>query len=567
MKIIDFEAKSCRHCYKCVRNCNVKAISIQNEQAHIMTEHCIHCGHCLEVCPQNAKTFASDLDRVRSYIRQGMKTIVSVAPSYLGILDYKQPGQVADALYRLGFFEVRETAEGAALVTEEYGRLLKQGKMRNIITTCCPSINDLIEKYYPDLVDEMAPVVSPMVAHGRLIRELHGEDVKIVFLGPCIAKKSEAEDDERVAGAIDAIITFEELLEWLKEESIQIAECQEREFANPNPSVNRLYPVSGGIMLSVLEEHTSDQYKKVHVDGIEACMELFEGMQNGQVAGCFAEVNVCNGGCIRGPASTKWSKTYVPGKLKIERQLPKREKMQLQKHDVKLHKEFYDRHFDDLLPTSEELTEILKEMGKFSEGDELNCGACGYASCQDKAIAVFQNKAEVNMCVPYALTQAESMANVVMDETPNLIFVVDREFRIHECNKAAQRCLGISHEEALKSYIFEYFDEKRIEQVLNTKEDCSGEKLEMKREGLVLEETIVYIKAMDAALVVYRDITTVEREKEKHMRFKMESVDMAQQVIDKQMMVAQQIAGLLGETTAETKATLSKLRDSILSED
>ncbi len=170
MRVIDFKDASCRHCYKCVRNCEVKAISVQNEQAHIMKDHCINCGHCLEVCPQNAKTFASDMERVKGYLGRGEKVIISIAPSYLGVLDYRKPGQVVAALEKLGFAQVRETAEGAALVTREYGKLLREGKMENIITTCCPSVNDLIEKYYPSLTRWMAPVVSPMIAHGRLIR-------------------------------------------------------------------------------------------------------------------------------------------------------------------------------------------------------------------------------------------------------------------------------------------------------------------------------------------------------------------------------------------------------------
>lgn len=183
MKVIDFKDAKCRHCYKCVRYCEVKAISVQNEQAHIMEDHCIHCGQCLEVCPQNAKTFASDMERVKGYLQRGVRTVLSLAPSYLSVLDFDQPGQVVDALMRLGFDEVRETAEGAALVTEEYQKLLKSGQMTNIISTCCPSINDLIEKYYPSLVPMMAPVVSPMIAHGRLIKQMYGPDVKVVFLG------------------------------------------------------------------------------------------------------------------------------------------------------------------------------------------------------------------------------------------------------------------------------------------------------------------------------------------------------------------------------------------------
>ena len=171
MNVIDFQKANCRNGYKCVRSCSVKAIRIKNEQAQIMNEHCILCGHCLEVCPQNAKTFSSDLDRVKSFLRQGQKTVISIAPSYLGVMKYSHPGQVVTALKRLGFKQIRETAEGAAYVTNAYHRILEEGSMKNVISTCCPSINDLIEKYFPDLTPYMAPVVSPMVAHGMLIKK------------------------------------------------------------------------------------------------------------------------------------------------------------------------------------------------------------------------------------------------------------------------------------------------------------------------------------------------------------------------------------------------------------
>ena len=226
MKVIDFKDAKCRHCYKCVRHCQVKAITVQQEQARILTDHCINCGKCMEICPQNAKTFASDMERVKGFLRQGLRTVISIAPSYIGVLDFDRPGQVVDALLKLGFAEVRETAEGAAMVTREYQRIIRENKMPNIITTCCPSVNDLIEKYYPECAPLMAPVVSPMVAHGRYIKKLYGDDVKVVFLGPCIAKKQEAIGDERVAGAIDAILTFEELAIWLDESKIRIFDCE-----------------------------------------------------------------------------------------------------------------------------------------------------------------------------------------------------------------------------------------------------------------------------------------------------------------------------------------------------
>lgn len=568
MKVIDFKDASCKHCYKCVRNCSVKAISVKNEQAHIMQEQCIHCGHCLEVCPQNAKTFASDMERVKEYLRQGMRTVISIAPSYLGVLEYERTGQVVDALLKLGFSEVRETAEGAAYVTNEYRRLLKEGKMKNIITTCCPSVNDLIEKYYPSLVSQMAPVVSPMIAHGRLIKQMYGEEVKVVFLGPCIAKKEEAIGDERVQGAIDAILTFEELVKWLKLEGIRISDCDIKPMGNPNPMVNRLYPIGAGVIKSVLADSNEDNYYKTYVDGLQNCMELFESMERGEMENCFFEVNVCEGGCIKGPASDKWQHTFVKAKMNVEDQVSHRDPMDKSLlSDIPMKKEFLDRSVKEPVPTEEELRELLRAIGKYSEEDELNCGACGYPSCRAKATAVYQKKAELGMCVPYAVAQAESMSNVVLDVTPSLIFIIDRDLRIRECNKKAQNMLGISHEEALERYIFEFIDDKDIAEVLRTRRSIMHKKLDIGQLHITVVESIIYIDELESVLVTYLDVTKEEKAKAQHYNLKIETVEMAQRVIDKQMMVAQEIAGLLGETTAETKVTLSKLRDSILFEE
>lgn len=568
MRVIDFRDASCKHCYKCVRHCDVKAISVQNEQAHIMKNHCINCGHCLEVCPQNAKTFNSDMDRVKGYLSQGMKVIISLAPSYLGVLEYDKPGQVVDALKKLGFYEVRETAEGAALVTKEYWKLLKEGQMDNIITTCCPSVNDLIEKYYPELVSMMAPVVSPMIAHGRLIRNIYGDDVKVVFLGPCIAKKEEAIGDERVNGAIDAILTFHEIVKWWKDAGIDIHNCENLPLANPCPKVNQLYPVSGGIIQSVKASSVEDNYYKIHIDGLKACMELFDELKKGDIHNCFFEVNVCEGGCIKGPASDKWQQSVVRAKMDVEDQVIHREEAEeIDGSNVNLLKVFRDRRVQDDIPTEAQMTEVLHAMGKYTKSDELNCGACGYPTCRAKATAVYQKKAEIGMCLPYAVAQAESMSNVVMDVTPNMILIVDKELRIRECNKKAQEMLGVSREEALERYIFEFVDVTDIEEVLRTGQNILRRKNNLESVNLVVVETIVYIEAQESVLVTYQDISKEEKAKEQHYNLKMETVEMAQRVIDKQMMVAQEIAGLLGETTAETKVTLSKLRDSILFEE
>lgn len=564
MSVIDFKDANCRHCYKCVRNCSVKAIQIKNEQAYIIEDQCILCGHCLEVCPQNAKRFSSDLAKIHGFLGRGEKVVVSIAPAYMGILPFEKPGQVVDALLRLGFAEVRETAEGARYVTEEYRRYLKEGKMKNIITTCCPAVNDLVEKYFPSITEQMAPVVSPMIAHGRLIKKMYGEDVKVVFLGPCIAKKREAENDERVSDAIDAVFTFEEFMDWINTKKIRLEDCEDYPMANADMSVNQMYPLSGGVIESVNADAPEDPYQRVHIDGVEACMELFRSIERGEISGGFFEVNVCEGGCVKGPGAYNLKRSLGKSKMEIQKHAGHQEPECADIRKIVMEKKFVPQPPRMKKPSSDQIRKILNQMNKFSMKDELNCGACGYHTCREKAEAVFQGKAEISMCLPYALANAESMSNIVMDTTPNLIFIVDNELRIRECNKKAQKLFGVSHEEALEAYIFELVDETDIVNVLDSKQSIAHKRLELEQIGMKVEEQIAYIESMDSVLVIYRDVTSEEEAKERNYNLKIETVQIAQKVIDKQMMVAQEIAGLLGETTAETKVTLTKLRDSLL---
>ncbi|MBS5931382.1 MAG: PAS domain-containing protein [Clostridiales bacterium] len=572
MNVIGFKEAKCKNCYKCVRTCEVKAIQVKNEQAQIINDMCILCGHCLEACPQNAKTFISDLEKVKDYIASGYKTVISIAPSYAGIMKFNNSGQIVTALKKLGFYQVRETAEGAVYVTNEYERLIKEGKMRNIITTSCPSANDLIEIYYPSLVDEMAPVVSPMIAHGKMIREVLKEEVKIVFLGPCMAKKREAQGDERTRGYIDAVINFEEIEKWLAKEKIHITDLEPMEFDNSNPAVNRLYPISSGVISSVVameEDAEVRKYRKLYVHGIKNCMELFASMECGEVEGCFIEANICNGGCIKGPAVSRKEISRFKVKLDMEESIRKEAPNQSEFHNLNkgsLAKTFKNRAPEESMPSEDELRKILKKTGKVKKDQELNCGACGYPTCRDKAIAVYQGKAELTMCIPYMHEKAQSMANIVLDTTPNIIIVVDADMKIVEFSGAATRYFRVTRTEALNKYLYEFIDHTDFEEVMSTHTNIYGKKVDYPDRKLATLQNIVYIEEQNNVLGIFQDITRVEEKKQQAYKVKVETIEMAQRVIDKQMLVAQQIAGLLGETTAETKVTLTKLRDTILND-
>ena len=570
MAIIDFKATKCKHCYKCVRNCEVKAIMIKDERAEIMPDKCILCGKCMQVCPQSAKTLVSDLDIVKGYIANNIPTVVSIAPSYMGLLKYKSIGQINAALRKLGFTDVRETSEGAAMVTAEYARLLEEGKMETIITTCCPSVNDLIEIYYPQLIPYMAPVVSPMIAHGKMLKEELGKNVKVVFLGPCIAKKKEA-GDVRHDSCIDAFLNFNDINRWLKEEEITIEDCEDIPFRHLDPRVNRLYPVTNGVVNSVLAtEEKRDGYRKFYVHGARNCIDLCESMVRGEIKGCFIEMNMCSGGCIKGPTVEDESISRFKVKLDMEETIEKdpAEKSEVEEiiSRISFQKLFMDRSPREAMPTEAQIQDILKKTGKTKPEDELNCGACGYSTCREKAIAVFQKKAELGMCIPFMHEKAESLSNLVMETSPNIVLIVDKDMKVLEYSAVGEKYFGKTRQEALTMYLYEFIDPSDFQWVYDSHQNIHGKKVTYSEYNFSMLQNIVYIEKEDVVLATFIDITKEEELAKQEYEKKLETIDLAQRVIHKQMMVAQEIAGLLGETTAETKTTLTKLCRSLLDE-
>lgn len=571
MSVIRLREADCKNCYKCIRACPVKSITVKDEQAKIMDDDCILCGECLLACHQNAKTVRDDIWRVKQFLRDGDRVVVSLAPSFVAAFDYSHPGQVVSALKALGFHSVQETAIGALNVSNEYKRLLQEGTMDNIITTCCPTINLLVEKYYPELIHFLAPVITPMLAHGKMIKHTYGwDDTKVVFIGPCISKKEEAVDHQ-TAGAIDAVLTFNEVLSWLEAEGIEIEDQAHGLLDGIEPLTTRSYPIPMGVIKSMDFKDDSYGYHITGIDGIEQCKEMLDALKTGELDKYFIEMNSCLGGCLRGPSMPHSNALYFAKRQQLVEYA--REQQGLNTGvgstytDIDMYRLFIDKSSQDILPDERDIQGILSKLGKFSREQELNCGSCGYPSCREKAIAVYQGKAELYMCLPYMRERAESLSNAIISAAPNVIMALDEDLEIQELNAAGERMFSIPRQVAIGKKLYELIDTRDFEHVLSTHEPIINKKVEYVEYGVTIVQTIVYVEEQDFLIAILRDVTKEERQAKRLYKMRMDTVDMAQEVIDKQMRVAQEIASLLGETTAETKVTLTGLKDLILYND
>lgn len=562
MAIIDFKAAMCKHCYKCVRGCEVKSIMIREGHAYILPNRCILCGQCLQICPQSAKKLSSELDKVKGFIDEKIPTVLSLSSSYIGLFHYKTRGQVKAAFKKLGFMDVRDCAEGAAFVTEEYVKLLEQGKMKNIITTSCPSIVDLVEIHYPELIECLAPVLPPSGVHARLLKQEYGEKVKIVFAGPCVAEKKEIRD-VRTEGCLDAVLTFEEIHKWFEEKGICIEDCEDGEFEESHLGANLRYPVSGGLLTAVsVTKRRKDRYRKFYVSGVKDCLDVCDALKTGEVGGCFIEMNACHGGCVNGPATAATVSSFKV-KLDMEAILPKT-RADISLLEERTGKASMERHFSDhslveRMPTEEEIREILSKTGKMKPDQELNCGACGYPTCREKAIAVYQNKAELTMCIPFLHERAESLSHLVMETSPNIMMVIDENLKILECSAAVEKYFGKKRKDMRGHLLGEFMDVEDVKNVFETHTSIHSKKITYPERNLTTLQNIAYIEKGNIVIATFIDITREEELERQEYEKKIETIELAQKVIYKQMMVAQEIAGLLGETTAETKTTLTKL--------
>ncbi len=475
--IVTTIGQKCKRCYSCIRECPARAIRVINGQAVVIEERCITCGYCVKVCSQNAKQVLNDKDIVNNYLMNN-KTYAIIAPSFPATFPNSE-GKFISALRKLGFHYVGEAAFGADLISNYYMKYLEKTDGKTIISSPCPAIYNWIEKYFVDIVDNLANVVSPMIAMGRYLKKNFGSDIKVVFIGPCIAKKSEYRD-ENVSDAIDAVLTFKELKELFAEKNIKLDELEDSCFDPPYAYMGKAYPLTGGLLKTTNRQGDVLEKEIIIVEGKDRVAEILHEIADKKIQSKFVDILFCEG-CINGPAIDS-TLNYYSKREKVISYIEKNintfdkriwKSTLYNNRDLELTRKFKPRNQKRPEPSEEQIVSILAKTNKHNKSDELNCGACGYPTCREYAIAIAKGLAEEDMCLPYLIDKLE-IANKEIRETQEQLANAEKLASI------GQLAAGVAHEinNPLGSImIYASLLKKKLETAFNDKQSSEDLKL------------------------------------------------------------------------------------------
>ncbi|OGK09509.1 MAG: hypothetical protein A2W80_13275 [Candidatus Riflebacteria bacterium GWC2_50_8] len=547
----------CRDCYRCLRHCPVKAIRMDNGQASVDPERCIACGTCIRECPQGAKQFRNDLEQAVRLLNAGNRVAVSIAPSFASFYSDWERRRLPSALRRLGFAHVAETATGAYHVAEE--SLRQRHKSIDSICTACPAVVGFIEKYAPEIVPNLLPVASPMLAHAAIIREKLGPETRVVFIGPCIAKKSEADNSEG-SQKIDCALTFSELEEWLTREGIQLDRLEDSSFDDEPGGEARLFPLPGGLTRTAKIGSDSLAADIIAVSGIVEIRKLLEGLGKSGTR-LFIEPLFCAQGCVNGPGAPKSRNLFDsrhqvlsyagahPGTAVAAPATPDL----IAAHYKSATPEGLQQEFSE-----EEIQKVLGATGKNSKADELNCGACGYDSCREKAIAVLRGLAETEMCIPYMRRLAEQRTDRIIETSPNGIVMLDNRLNIINMNPAFRK-MFLCSEAVIGRHISYLIDPEPFETVVTGRRSLVEETIKHQRYNLVAHQIIYQLESEKQLVGIFVNITSSRHSMEELTKLRHSTVQQAREMLEHQVKMAQELARYLGESTARGETIIENL--------
>jgi iron only hydrogenase large subunit-like protein len=523
-------------------------------QASVDPDRCIACGTCIRECPQKAKSFRNDLEKVRALVAQKPKVAISIAPSFASAFNDWELKKIPSALRSIGFSYIAETSVGAYWTALE--SLNNWNKNNPALCTACPAFVLLVEKYYPDLVEFLLPVASPMMVHGRMIKKKLGNDCAVVFAGPCVAKKVEAEKADG-GNVIDAVITFQELENWFFDEKIRLDLLEDSSFDDSPIGSSRLFPLPGGLVKTAGENADCLSGDIISVNGSAEIMQLLEGIRERRIKGLI-EPLFCSQGCINGPAfGTKTN--LFQRRNRILKYNPECSKPESDKCSVTLAANYCA---DKLIKTEEfseqQIKEVLAATGKVCPSDELDCQACGYESCREKAKAVLRGFAEIEMCVPYMRRMAERRTDRIIETSPNGIVVLDQQLKILSMNKAFRE-MFLCSKAGLGRHISFLVDPQPFEIVLAGKTGLTEGRVEYSKYGLVTHQIVYRLEIEKQLIGIFVNITGSEKSQQQLDELKANIIGQARDMLDHQIDMSQQIARFLGENTAKGEILIENL--------
>jgi len=558
---------SCKDCHKCLRECPVAAIGFKDNQAFIIEEKCIYCGNCIKTCPQGAKSALFEEKKLEAFLESDSYLIASVAPSFAAAFPKLKPGQLIQALKLIGFDYIAETAEAAARVVQQFKEERKRMD-KTLITSCCPAVVNLIEKHYPELLPQLASVLSPMMLQAAELKN-NFERSRVVFIGPCLAKIEETKNEKRREYRPDIVITFEHLRLFLEEQGIKISELKEADVDLSAAELTADYALSGGAVKAadLLKADPGCGNKALHLSGLDNIINFLEDLKKdkGEIKVELVELLACSGGCINGPAIN--NDLSIPLKeLKIHNYLSANKKSKIKSYlpldeQISLKRKHQDKKMELSEVPESEIRKILAAIAKEKKEDEKNCGGCGYSSCREKAAAVYHGFAEKKMCIPYMKSRAESLSQIIVESSHNAIIVVNDQMEIQKFNPVARELFAQKGRELQGIKLDKFIDSGSFQQAWDYNQRLVHQKCSYKNGAIIVDQTIFALTEHKVIVGILTDISEQEKQRRKMQKMKKVAVEKTNDVVNKQMQTVQEIAGLLGETTVETKAALSELAD------